>query len=160
VTAGFATESQDLLRGRSPLLDSDWTVCTQAPGAVPVASGTTVDLGVVKKAETCPDAAPTSRATPPPTTTPTAATPTTRAAALPVVGTPNPRPTPKPAPNPQPAPEPAPQPAPTTNDNDSGGVGTVNPGSFCDPPGTGVSPRGKPMVCALAADGRNRWKGA
>ena len=32
VTAGFPAESQDLLRGRNPLLDSDWTVCTQAPG--------------------------------------------------------------------------------------------------------------------------------
>lgn len=157
VKAGFATESQDLLRGRSPLLDSDWTVCTQAPGAVPVASGTTVDLGVVKKAETCPDAAPTSRATP--TATPTTAAPTTRAAALPAVGNPKPQPTPKPA-KPRPTPEPAPQPAPETNDNESGAVGTVNPGSFCDPPGTGVSPRGKPMVCALAADGRNRWKSA
>jgi beta-lactam-binding protein with PASTA domain len=159
VTAGFATESQDLLRGRSPLLDSDWTVCTQAPGPVPVASGTTVDLGVVKKAETCPDADSTSRATPTPTPTPTTATPTPRAAALPAVENPKARPTSKTA-KPQPTPEPAPQPAPETNDNDSGGVGTVNPGSFCDPPGTGVSPRGKPMVCALAADGRNRWKSA
>ena len=160
VTAGFATDSQDLLRGRNPLLDSDWTVCTQAPGPVPAASGTTVDLGVVKKAETCPDpaAAPTSSATPTPT--PTAAAPTTTPAALPAVGNPKPRPAPKPAPKPQPAPqhEPATRRTPATNDNDSGGVGTVNPGSFCDPPGTGVSPRGTAMVCALAADGRNRWK--
>ena len=153
VTAGFAADAQDLLRGRNPLLDSDWTVCTQAPGPVQAVSGTTVDLGVVKKAETCPDpaAAPTSSATP------TAAAPTTPAA-LPAVGNPKPRPAPKPAPKPQP--EPAPQPAPETNDNNSGGVGTVNPGSFCDPPGTGVSPRGKAMVCAVAADGRNRWKSA
>ena len=34
VTAGFPAESQDLLRGRNPLLDSDWTVCTQTPGPV------------------------------------------------------------------------------------------------------------------------------
>jgi outer membrane biosynthesis protein TonB len=157
VTAGFATESQDLLRGRNPLLDTDWTVCRQAPGPVPVAAGTTVDLGVVKKAETCPDpaSAPTSSATPTPT--PTAAAPTTNAA-LPAVGNPKPRAAPKPAPKPQPAPQP--DPAPETNDNDPGGVGTVNPGSFCDPPGTGLSPRGKPMVCTLAADGRNRWKSA
>ena len=38
VTAGFPAESQDLLRGRNPLLDSDWTVYTQAPG--PVAAAT------------------------------------------------------------------------------------------------------------------------
>src|SRR6476661_2472052 len=57
VTAGFPAESQDLLRGRNPLLDSDWTVCTQTPGPVTAAAaGSTVELGVVKKAETCPDA--------------------------------------------------------------------------------------------------------
>jgi len=161
VTAGFAADSQDLLRGRNPLLDSDWTVCTQTPGPVAAASGTTVDLGVVKTAETCPDPAATGTPTPTPTT---AAAPTATVTVAPVVANPKPQPVPKPAPKAapktQPAmrPEPAPQPAPETND--AVGVGTVNPGSFCDPPGTGVSPRGTSMVCALAADGRNRWKSA
>jgi hypothetical protein len=36
----------------------------------------------------------------------------------------------------------------------------VNSGSFCNPPGTGVSKKGKPMVCAPGSDGRNRWQGA
>jgi hypothetical protein len=39
-------------------------------------------------------------------------------------------------------------------------VGTVHPGAFCDPPGSGVSTTGKPMVCGTASDGRNRWKSA
>jgi conjugal transfer/entry exclusion protein len=44
---------------------------------------------------------------------------------------------------------PAPAPAP----------GYVTPGAFCSG-GTGVSKTGKPMVCAPAKDGRNRWLGA
>ena len=157
-TVGFVADSQDLLRGRNPLLDSSWTVCTQTPGPVPATQGTTVDLGVVKKAETCPDAAAT--ATPTATATLTrAAAPTTTLAVAPAVGNPKPA-----VGNPKPRPAPKPQPDPVTDDNDSGGSGsgvdTVNPGSFCDPPGTGVSPRGKAMVCAPAADGRNRWRAA
>jgi beta-lactam-binding protein with PASTA domain len=37
--------------------------------------------------------------------------------------------------------------------------GYVTPGAFCSG-GTGVSKTGKPMVCAPAKDGRNRWLGA
>ena len=54
------------------------------------------------------------------------------------------------------APRPAPQPAyepPAPAD------GTVHPGAFCSG-GTGVSKTGKPMVCAPAKDGRNRWQSA
>jgi hypothetical protein len=39
-------------------------------------------------------------------------------------------------------------------------AGTVHPGSFCDPPGSGVSKTGKAMVCAPGSDGRDRWQGA
>lgn len=35
--------------------------------------------------------------------------------------------------------------------------GFVHPGSFCSG-GTGVSKKGKPMVCRVASDGRMRWK--
>lgn len=51
-----------------------------------------------------------------------------------------------------PAPAPVPAHAPET-------AGTVHPGAFCDG-GTGVSKTGKPMICAPAADGRNRWQAA
>jgi hypothetical protein len=33
-------------------------------------------------------------------------------------------------------------------------------GAFCDPPATAVSESGTAMVCAPAADGRNRWRRA
>ena len=33
----------------------------------------------------------------------------------------------------------------------------VHPGSFCSPPGTGVTSAGTPMVCGIASDGRYRW---
>jgi beta-lactam-binding protein with PASTA domain len=151
VTAGFPVESQDLLRGRNPLLDSDWTVCTQTPGPVAAAAaGSTVDLGVVKKAETCPDAdsaaAPSSAAR-----TRAAATPTTHAA--------------RPVTEPRPTPTSKPQPARPTGGTGSGGTGAgagapVRSGTFCDPPATGISESGTAMVCAPAADGRNRWKRA
>ena len=146
-TAGFDAAPQDLLRGRNQLLDSDWTVCTQSPGPVPSVQGATVDLGVVKKAETCP--------TPAATATPTSAaarTTTTHRRAR--------RRKPQAAPRPE---------APTATKDAGGGRsgvrrqlrhGTVRPGTFCDPPGTGVSAKGKAMVCAPAADGRNRWQSA
>ena len=145
-TAGFDAAPQDLLRGRNQLLDSDWTVCTQSPGPVPSMQGATVDLGVVKKAETCP--------TPAATATPTsaAARTTTTPIAAPAVGNPRPRPAPKPQPQPKTQAE-----APPASDDNSG---TVRPGTFCDPPGTGVSAKGKAMVRAPAADGRNRWQSA
>lgn len=163
VTVGFAADSQDLLRDRNPLLDSDWTVCTQSPGPMATA-GTTVDLGVVKKAETCPAAA-----------GPAGAAPTTPAA-QPVVE--NPEPAPKPHPQPAPSTESARQPARATSGSGTGSssrtggtgtgagsggsavVGTVRSGTFCDPPATGVSGNGTPMVCAPASDGRNRWRRA
>jgi beta-lactam-binding protein with PASTA domain len=151
VTAGFPAESQDLLRGRNPLLDSDWTVCTQAPGPVAAAAaGSTVDLGVVKKAETCPDAVrapgPTNAAR-----TRAAAVPTTHAA--------------RPSAESRPAATSKPQPTRPTGGNGSGGTGAgasapVRSGAFCDPPATGISESGTAMVCAPAADGRNRWKRA
>ena len=41
------------------------------------------------------------------------------------------------------------------------GVGTVHAGSFCSDAGaSGVSAKGKPMVCGEAKDGRLRWKRA
>jgi len=151
VTAGFPAESQDLLRGRNPLLDSDWTVCTQTPGPVAAAAaGSTVDLGVVKKAETCPDAdaavAPSSAAR-----TRAAAVPTTHAARA--------------AAEPRPAPTAKSRSAGPTGSNGSGGTGAgagapVRSGAFCDPPASGISESGTAMVCARAADGRNRWKRA
>ena len=148
VTAGFPAESQDLLRGRNPLFDSDWTVCTQTPGPVAAAAaGSTVDLGVVKKAETCPDA----DAAVAPSRTRAAAVPTTHAA--------------RPAVEPRPAPTSKAHPAPPTGGNGSGGTGAqagapVRSGAFCDPPASGISGSGTAMVCAPAADGRNRWKRA
>jgi hypothetical protein len=153
-TAGFDAAPQDLLRGRNQLLDSDWTVCTQSPGPVPSVQGATVDLGVVKKAETCPTPAATAR----PTTA--AARTTTTPIAAPAVGNPKPRPAPKPQSQPKTQAEAAPASDDTGPDNSGSGVGTVRPGTFCDPPGTGVSAKGKPMVCAPAADGRNRWQSA
>lgn len=54
--------------------------------------------------------------------------------------------------SPAPAPVPVPAYAPET-------AGTVHPGAFCDG-GTGVSKTGKPMICAPATDGRNRWQAA
>src|SRR4051812_23118579 len=148
VTAGFPAEPQDLLRGRNPLLDSDWTVCTQTRGPVAAAAaGSTVDLGVVKKAETCPDGdtavAPSSAARA------RAAAPTTHAA----------------RPATEPPPTSKPRAARPTGDNGSGGTGAgagapVRSGTFCDPPATGISGSGTAMVCAPAADGRNRWKRA
>jgi hypothetical protein len=127
LTAGFVGDSQDLLRGRNQLLDSAWTVCTQTPGPVPAAAGTTVDLGVVKRAETCPDG-----------TASTTATPTTRRTATAA----KPRSTAKP------------KAAPVSKGN----AAAVIAGASCDPPATGVSGKGKPMVCAAAADGRSRWQ--
>jgi len=154
VTAGFPAASQDLLRGRNPLLDSDWTVCTQTPGPVAAAAaGSTVDLGVVKKAETCPDAdaavAPSSGVR-----TRASAVPTTHAA--------------RPSAEARPASTSKAQAARPTGDNGSGrnggtgaGAGApVRSGAFCDPPATGTSGSGTAMVCAPAADGRNRWKRA
>ena len=149
VTAGFPAESQDLLRGRNPLLDSDWTVCTQTPGPVAAAAaGSTVDLGVVKKAETCPDAdaavAPSSGGRT------RAGAPTTHAT----------RPSAEPRPTTKAH-------RPTGGDGSGGDGGTgagagarVRSGAFCDPPATAISDRGTAMVCAPAADGRNRWRRA
>ncbi|MDU0479765.1 hypothetical protein QVA66_11025 [Staphylococcus chromogenes] len=53
----------------------------------------------------------------------------------------------------QQAPAPVEQKAPAPAGN------VVHPGAFCSG-GTGVSSTGKPMVCAPAKDGRNRWKSA
>ena len=152
VTAGFPAESQDLLRGRNPLLDSDWMVCTQSPGPVAAAAaGSTVDLGVVKKAETCPDADADAAVGP-------SRAARTRAAAVP------PTHATRPAGEPRPAPTSKARPAPPTGSNGSGGTGAgaalVRSGAFCDPPATGISESGTAMVCAPAADGRNRWKRA
>lgn len=66
---------------------------------------------------------------------------------------------PAPAPRPAPvAPQPAPAPQPAY-EPPSTGAGTVHPGAYCSG-GTGVSKTGKPMVCAPASDGRNRWQSA
>jgi hypothetical protein len=148
VTAGFPAEPQDLLRGRNPLLDSDWTVCTQTPGPVAAAAaGSTVDLGVVKKAETCPDGDPA--VAPSSAARARTAAPTTHAA----------------RPATEPPPTSKPRAARPTGGNGSGGTGAgagapVRSGTFCDPPATGISGSGTAMVCAPAADGRNRWKRA
>jgi len=149
VTAGFPAESQDLLRGRNPLLDSDWTVCTQTPGPVAAAAaGSTVDLGVVKKAETCPDA----DAAVAPSRTRAAAVPTTHAARPSAEA----RPTSKAK-----AARPTGGNVPGGNGGMGAGAGApVRSGAFCDPPATGTSESGTAMVCAPAADGRNRWKRA
>jgi len=151
VTAGFASYPQDLLRDRNPLLDSDWTVCRQSPGPIAAAPGSTVDLGVVKKAETCPDAdaavAPSSAAR-----TRAAAVPTTHAARPSAEA----RPTSKAK-----AARPTGGNMPGGNGGTGAGAGApVRSGAFCDPPATGTSASGTAMVCAPAADGRNRWKRA
>jgi hypothetical protein len=152
--AGFTGESQDLLRDREQFLDGNWVVCTQNPGPAPAPVETVVELGVVKDVELCPGTAPTTTAAATTTAATTAPAPTSRAAA----------PRPASAPDPEPADEPDPEPAAENEgDDDSGGgssAGTVHPGSFCDPPGTGVSKKGKAMVCAPGSDGRNRWQGA
>lgn len=154
---GFAGHSRDVLRDRGQFVDSSWTVCTQDPAPGPAAKGAVVELGVVKDDEACPTAAQVTSTTPAPTTTLSPATTMQPAVAAP-------RPAPKPAPEPSAAPEPAPEPVDPPADNDSGGspsVGTVHAGSFCSPAGaTGVSSKGKPMVCGPASDGRNRWQGA
>jgi hypothetical protein len=156
--AGFTGESQDMLRDRDQFLDTNWVVCTQNPGPVPAPVDTVVELGVVKDVELCPGTAPTTAAAATTTAATTAPAPTSRAAAV------RPAPRPAPAPDPEPADEPDQEPAAENEgDEDSGGgssAGTVHPGSFCDPPGTGVSKKGKPMVCAPGSDGRNRWQGA
>lgn len=151
--AGFSGKSQDLLRDREQFLDINWVVCTQNPGPVPAPVETVVELGVVKDVELCPGTAPTTTAPATTTAATTAPAPTSRAAA----------PRPAPAPDPEPADEPDPEPAAENEGDDDGGgssAGTVHPGSFCDPPGTGVSKKGKAMVCAPGSDGRNRWQGA
>lgn len=118
-----------------------------------------VELGVVKDDEACPTAAQATSTTPAPTTTLSPATTTQPGVAAP-------RPAPKPAPKPAPsvAPKTAPEPVDPPADNDTGGspsVGTAHAGSFCSPAGaTGVSSRGKPMICGPASDGKNRWHGA
>ena len=160
--AGFSGLSEDLLQDRSQILESDWRVCTQEPPA----SGTLVELGVVKTQETCPATTTTTSALPS-----RVADPATRTAVA------------KPKPAPQPA---LAQPsrtsakpsaksstsssrssstsskAPERSSGSGSGssVGTVHPGAFCDPPGSGISKTGKPMVCGPASDGRNRWKSA
>lgn len=144
-TAAFTGSSQDLLRDRTQIVDSNWLVCTQDPAPGPAQQGSVIELGVVKTSEMCPGAV-----TPTPTTsasTPTSvAAPTSRA-----------QPAPLPTPDPESAPEPVPQP-PVNNDDDSGpSFGTVTPGAFCDPPGTGVTSAGTPMYCRPGSDGKNRW---
>ncbi len=165
--AGFAGESQDVLRDREQLVDDNWVVCTQDPGPVPTPEGTVVALGVVKDVERCPGSAPATTAAP--TTIPAPTSP-----AAPSRPAPQPAPRPAPAPDPEPADEPAAEPTAEDEgdedgddrdggDTDSGGgssAGTVHPGSFCDPPGIGVSKTGKAMVCAPGSDGRDRWQGA
>lgn len=70
----------------------------------------------------------------------------------------------KPAPAPA-APAPAPAapapvaPAPAPVAPAPAAPSYVTPGAFCSG-GTGVSKTGKPMICAPATDGRNRWQGA
>jgi hypothetical protein len=157
--AGFVGHSQDVLRDREQLVDGNWVVCTQHPGPVPAPVGTVVELAVVKDVEVCPGSAPAT--TPAATTAPAPMTPAPAPrAAAPRTAAPRPAPAPEPEPQDEPDPEPA---AESEDDEDSRGgssAGTVNPGSFCDPPGTGVSKTGKAMVCAPGSDGRNRWRGA
>ena len=54
--AGFdVLKSHDALgRGRHQIIDRDWKVCFQSPSAGPVPATSTVDLGAVKLAESCP----------------------------------------------------------------------------------------------------------
>ena len=52
-----------------------------------------------------------------------------------------------------------PPPAPAYTPPAASGPEIVHPGSFCSG-GTGVSKTGKPMVCAPAKDGKNRWQSA
>jgi hypothetical protein len=111
--AGFAGESQDLLRDREQFVDGNWVVCTQDPGPVTAPVATVVELGVVKDVEVCPGSAPTTTAA---ATTTTIPAPTSR----PVV----PQPAPRPAPAPQPEPEDEQDPKPAAEnegDPDSGG---------------------------------------
>lgn len=55
---------------------------------------------------------------------------------------------------PAPAPDYSPPPAAQSG-------GTVHPGSFCSSPGaTGVTTKGKAMVCGVGSDGKDRWKSA
>jgi hypothetical protein len=59
--------------------------------------------------------------------------------------------------------ESVPAPAEPNSSSDEGGSGggpVVHAGSYCDPPGTGVTSKGTPMVCRPAKDGRNRWQKA
>lgn len=53
----YGLDSHDALgRGRMQILDRDWKVCTQKPGAGKAATSVTVDLGAVKLSEDCPRA--------------------------------------------------------------------------------------------------------
>lgn len=99
--AGFTGHSQDLLRDRSQIVDSNWTVCSQNPGPGPEEASTVVELGVVKDSERCPGSAPTTTAT---------ATATTTATTPPAAPAPKPAPKPAPAPDPKPAEDPEPDP--------------------------------------------------
>ncbi|OZM79475.1 hypothetical protein [Pseudonocardia sp. MH-G8] len=90
--ASFTGRPQDLLGGRSELVDGNWIICTQDPEPGPAAEGTVVELGVVKDVEACPGSVPT--ATPPTATTP----PATSVAAV------RPQPASQHVPQPEPAP--------------------------------------------------------
>ena len=158
--AGFGALSEDLLQDRAQLADKNWLVCTQDPQVGPAAPGSVVQLGVVKTNEVCPGTAqvvPTSTSAQPITDV---ARPRTEAAV------PKAKPAPAPKSSERPIPKQSSKPTRTSekpDEDDSGSgssVGTVHPGSFCDPPGTGVSKTGKPMVCAPGSDGRNRWRSA
>jgi hypothetical protein len=160
--AGFSGLSEDLLHDRSQIVENNWRVCTQEPPA----SGTLVELGVVKTQETCPGTTTTTTSA-----LPSVADPTTRTA----VAKPKPAPQPALAQPSRTSAKPSAKSSPPSSKKSStsskaserssasgsgSSVGTVHPGAFCDPPGSGVSKTGKPMVCGPASDGRNRWKSA
>ena len=129
------------------------------PPAIPVSTSTSSPTPTLSAVPSTTATTATASPTPSPTTAPVATTtPTPRPAPQPAPK-PQPRPQPQPEPRPEPQRRPQPEPEPESDDDGGGGsVGTVNPGSFCDPGGSiGVTSKGTPMVCRPGSDGRLRW---
>jgi beta-lactam-binding protein with PASTA domain len=138
---GLKVEAVDTADGKSIILKKNWQVTSQDPTVgAHVAKGSTVHLGVKNLEKAAADKAAADKVAAEKAAADKAVA--DQAAAQVAAEQAAARAA-------QQATQQAPAPAP----------GYVTPGAFCSG-GTGVSKTGKPMVCAPAKDGRNRWLGA